>query len=65
MIDAEWQGGVKMTTFSGSKKSSFFILTDGTVGVTLLAVTTPGSFGERVQSHSERSGSCFFLWGSP
>ncbi len=29
-------------------------------GDTILSYTTPGSFGERAQSHSERNGSCIF-----
>jgi hypothetical protein len=56
MID----GKVQTRVPTGTKKDEFALLTDGAVGATYSAVTTPGSFGERVQSHSERSGSCFF-----
>ncbi len=35
-------------------------LTLGLDSDSIVVDTTPGSFGERAQSHSERSGSCIF-----
>ncbi len=46
------------------KRSENDPLTNGPVGATYTCVTTPGSFGERAQSRSERDGSCYY-WGCP
>ena len=48
-----------MKRFCSAKKSASRGLTSKGISGTILSITTPGSFGERAQSHSERSGSCF------
>lgn len=45
------------------RNQAFYCLTTGQISVILYNDNTPSSFGERAQSRSERSGSCYFWAG--